>query len=189
MTQEEINNDLGQYINEKKRSKPFWSNIRLQSNNGQKKKDEDVKESMKEDIEKVAESENITVQDKHELEQMETRLSEVNMIEAEVEEDIHEEREGILKRFFKKLNFSKGSKKEDIDDDAEVPVSEPASSAHHATETSGQEELMSDSDLREMLYGIHHWLTQLPPEKLEEFKSSKDFELYTKYLKKHDMIR
>jgi hypothetical protein len=43
--------------------------------------------------------------------------------------------------------------------------------------------------MKDFLKNMHTWITQLPPETLKEFKESKDFELYTKVLKKYNLIK
>jgi hypothetical protein len=94
------------------------------------------------------------------------------IVEAhEEEEEIEERREGVLKRFFKKLNFS-GNKPEE-DEQEEVP--------EQGTE--------DEEEMKDFLKNMHTWITQLPPETLKEFKESKDFELYTKVLKKYNLIK
>jgi vacuolar-type H+-ATPase subunit E/Vma4 len=105
----------------------------------------------------------------------EEAIEEIDEAEEEVVEEVDEEREGVLKRFFKKLNFSK----EDETDQE-----------HEHVETGDNPEIqMNDEELRELLHGLHNWIIQLPADKLERFKNSKEFELYTKYLRKHNLIK
>ena len=99
---------------------------------------------------------------------MEEKIVEVN----EKEHDIDEEREGVMKKFFKKLNFS----------DEEEKVQKVHMSNNPDID-------MSDEETRELLHGLHNWIIQLPADKLERFKNSKEFELYTKYLRKHNLIK
>jgi|GEM_PF-1683483 len=94
-------------------------------------------------------------------------------------EDVEEKpkEESGLKKLFKKLSFSK-----DDDDD------EPRQIGH--MEMSDNPEItMDDEELRELLHGLHNWIIQLPSDKLERFKTSKEFEMYTKYLRKHNLIK
>jgi hypothetical protein len=183
MRQTDINTDLNSYLHERK-NKPFWQKFKPKI---KPRKDIDVDAELRKDIEKIATSENITPEDKHELESMEQKIDEVNKVEIQVEHDIEEEHESLLRKFFKKLNFSRKnspSKDEDVDLEDITPVKNiDIISEEH------DEVVMSDAELREMLHGLHDWIAQLPPDKLEEFKQSKDFELYTKYLRKHNLIR
>jgi pyruvate/oxaloacetate carboxyltransferase len=164
MHQDDINKDLGNYIHERK-DRPVWSKMFGKAPTPK----EEVKEEIKEDImEKAAEAdEKIAPEDKKDLEHMEGEIVEAH----EEEEEIEERREGVLKRFFKKLNFS-GNKPEE-DEQEEVP--------EQGTE--------DEEEMKDFLKNMHTWITQLPPETLKEFKESKDFELYTKVLKKYNLIK
>lgn len=165
MSQDDINKDLGHYITHKHKREPFWKKFRS-------KEREDVQRDIKKDLEAAETNENITTEDKKELEQIEGKIEEVNTVEEKVEDEIDEEREGLLKKFFKKLHF--GSKHEPVDPEPEEqPVVED----------------MPDEEMKEFLKSMHAWITRLDPETQKEFKSSKDFELYTKMLKKHNLIK
>src|SRR3989338_4633077 len=107
MDQEDINKDLGHYIKEKHKKEPFWKKFR------RKHKDE-IHEEIKEELKDAEKNEDISPEDKKELEEMEHKVKEVNEVEERVEEENDEERKGILQRFFKKLNF--GKKKHDIEE-------------------------------------------------------------------------
>jgi len=169
MHQDDINKDLNHYLHDKKKDVPIWDKV---FNKHPRPKDEVVQE-IKEDIEeKAQEAESqIAPEDKKELSSMEEKIVEAH----EEEEYVDEKQEGLLKKFFKKLNFS-DKKKEEFDD--EPQQQEPA-----------EEEPQDDDELREFLKMNHSWITQLDPETLKEFKNSKDFELYTKILKKHGLIK
>ncbi|MEM4710423.1 MAG: hypothetical protein QXL18_00550 [Candidatus Woesearchaeota archaeon] len=153
MSQKDINKDLGQYIKEKHKKEPFWKRIGI----SKKAINDDAK----------------TKEDK-ELEEMENKLEEVNAVEEKVEEEINEEREGILKRFFKKLNFGK----------KEQEYYEP-----EEEETKEDNELNDDQEIKEFLKSIHAWIIKLDPEIQKEFKNSPDFEKYKKMLKKYGLIK
>jgi hypothetical protein len=176
MAQEEINKDLNSYIQERK-SKSFWKRFAPKRKSKQSEEEIQAKidAELKKDIERIAEKEEskIPVEDKVELEAQEHKIETINEIEEEVEETIEREHESALKKFFKKLNFSK-KKKEDNEDIMTEEMIDNES---------------NDEELKELLRTIHIWIVQLPPEKLTEFKNSKDFELYTKYLRKHNLIK
>jgi flagellar biosynthesis GTPase FlhF len=181
MGQEDINKDLGSYLHERK-TRPFWNKI-LNSNPRPKR---EVQEELKQELEEKAAHEDISPEEKKELEHMEEKIEEVNKVEG----DIEEEHESLMRKFFKKLNFSK---KIDADDEAVIVHDEDANGI---IEHPGQEEIHAealfandDEELREMLKRMHEWVVQLPPEKLSEFRNSEDFKLYTKVLKKHGLIR
>ena len=176
MKQDEINKDLGSYINERK-SKPFWKVGSSGPKIKPKYAEEEMDSAIKHEIEhvKAEEQHTLTAEDKKELETIEEKVEAINEEEKEFVEEKDEEREGVLKKFFKKLNFSK--------EDTEEKEYQPA-------EMSDNPEIqMSDEELRELLHGLHNWIIQLPADKLERFKNSKEFELYTKYLRKHNLIK
>jgi len=177
MKQDEINQDLGSYISERK-EKPFWKKYTAPKIKP-KFKEEEMDNAIKHEIEHVTADEEqiIRPEDKHELEIMEKQVETINEVEEKVIEDINEEREGVLKKFFKKLNFS--DKSEDVQDD----------DSEHVEMSDNPEITMDDEEMRELLHGLHNWIIQLPADKLEQFKDSKEFELYTKYLRKHNLIK
>jgi small-conductance mechanosensitive channel len=174
MSQEDINKDLGSYIKERK-DKPFWkkyNNIKIKP-----KQDEEIESAIKHEVEhvKIEEQRKLNPDDKHELEDIEKQVEEVDAVEEKVDETLNEEREGLLKKFFKKLNFSE-KKEEEKQYEAAVMSNNP-------------EITMNEEEMRELLHGLHNWIIQLPADKLERFKNSKEFELYTKYLRKHNLIK
>jgi hypothetical protein len=174
MSQQDINKDLGSYLSERK-GKPFWkkySQVKIKP-----KHDEEieaaVKEELKHDFEHVGEveEEKISPSDKKDLHEIEEQIVE----EREEEKIIEEKQEGTLKKFFKKLNFSdKKSEEKEYED---------------AVMSNNPEITMDDEEMRELLHGLHNWIIQLPSDKLERFKNSREFELYTKYLRKHNLIK
>lgn len=189
MSQEEINEDLGGYLHERK-DRPFWKNFKSKS----RPKASNVQEELKVDVKRVADREekNIAPENKKELEAIEEKIEEVNKIETDTESYIEKEHESLLRRFFKRLNFSEKDADERIEEDIGTKEASEEEIKTVQAEKAGynkEELVMNDSELREMLHGLHEWLAQLPPEKLAEFKQSKDFELYTQYLKKHNLIR
>lgn len=161
MSQEDINKDLDHYIKVKHKRAPFWSRFKPKN---------EVQEKIKKELEEAEHNEDIKPEDKKELEEMAHKIEEVNEVEEKVEEGIDEEREGLLKRFFKKLNFSK---EQDMTELEEQP----------------ENEADNDEEMKEFLKTMHNWITKLDPETQKEFKKSKDFELYTNMLKKYGLIK
>jgi hypothetical protein len=175
MSQEDINRDLGSYIKERK-DKPFWKKYdvkKIHPKHSDEEMDVAIREELKHDFEDAGkkEEEHISPHNKKELEEMEEEIIEVN----EAEKYVEEEQENVLNKFFKKLNFS--DKKEEKKEH------------EHASMSNNPDIEMSDEELRELLHGLHNWIIQLPSDKLEKFKNSKEFELYTKYLRKHNLIK
>ncbi|HIH31439.1 TPA: hypothetical protein HA235_01905 [Candidatus Woesearchaeota archaeon] len=166
MHQDDINKDLGHYIKEKHKSTPFWKKV------FKERSKQEVQEEIKEELMEAEQNEDIHPEDKKELEEIEHKIEEVNKVEDDVEEKISIEREGLLKRFFKKLNFSEKNDAEEYEEDE--------------TEEHGS---TTDEEMKEFLKTMHTWITKLDPETQKEFKRSKDFELYTAMLKKHDLIK
>jgi len=174
MSQQDINKDLNSYLSERK-NKPFWKKynaIKIKP-----KQDEEIESAIKHELEHVKgeEQHKLTPSDKQELETMEKQVEEIDVVEEVVDEKLDEEREGVLKKFFKKLNFSDKEKKTREYEDAVM--------------SNNPDVQMSDEELRELLHGLHNWIIQLPADKLERFKNSREFELYTKYLRKHNLIK
>jgi len=172
MSQDEINKDLGSYLHERK-DKPFWK--KYNAINIKPRSDEDIDVAIKHDIEQVAEKEEakIAPEDKQELESMEGQIAEVDKIEKTVEKDIEQEHENVLQKFFKKLNRPE----------------QPEKPYEDAVMSDNPDITMDDEEMRQLLHGLHNWIIQLPADKLERFKNSKEFELYTKYLRKHNLIK
>lgn len=175
MKQDDINKDLGSYISERK-SKPFWKVYGRSHTVKPKYKEEEMDSAIKHEIEHVQKEEQhtLTHEDKQELEGMEKHVEEINEVQEEFEEKADEEREGVLKKFFKKLNFSKSEEEKEY---------EPA------VMSDNPDIEMNEEEVRALLHGLHNWIIQLPADKLEHFKNSKEFELYTKYLRKHNLIK
>jgi hypothetical protein len=175
MSQEDINKDLGSYIKERK-DKPFWKKYdvkKIHPKHTDEEMDVAIKEELKHDFEHAAEKEekHIAPQDRKDLEEMEEKIVELH----EEEKQVEEKQEGSLKKFFKKLNFSDNNGEE---------------KHHEGMQMSNNPEItMNDEEMRELLHGLHNWIIQLPADKLERFKNSREFELYTKYLRKHNLIK
>jgi len=174
MSQEDINDDLGHYIKEKNKKEPFWKKFKTKHN-----PKEDVEEEIKEELENAEKNEDIAPEDKKELEEMEHKIEEVNEVEERVEEEIDDEREGILQRFFKKLNFGK---KNGVDEHDISYLNEKEDSEENNV-------TVDDEEMKEFLKSMHSWITKLDPETQKEFKNSEDFEKYTEMLRKYELIK
>jgi len=105
-------------------------------------------------------------------EDFEDEETEIEAIE-EIEDELEERREGVLKRFFKKLRFGRRMKRKPEEDE--------------------YEEIEEDEDeleeIKEVIKITHRWLEELPPETIERFKRSEDFQKYKATLKKLGMIK
>lgn len=88
----------------------------------------------------------------------------------EVNEEFEEEREGLIKRFLKKLRIYR---QDEFEGDEEIVQDVP----------------MVDEDIKETLKILHYWLEQLSPEKKEQFKRSEDFNKYKNALRKMKLIK
>ncbi len=94
----------------------------------------------------------------------------------DVEDELDRERESALKRFFKKFRFKQGRRaRDDMDDEDELYE-------NNANEFELEE-------IKEVIKITHKWLEQLPPETIERFKRSEDFQKYKEILKKLEMIK
>lgn len=100
--------------------------------------------------------------------------SEIEAID-DLEDGLEVRREGVLRRFFKRLRIGfRGSSVDDegVDDFEYV-----------------EEEVDDLEDIKEVIKITHRWLEELPPEVIERFKRSSDFEKYKQVLKKLGMIK
>lgn len=104
-------------------------------------------------------------------------IEEETEIEAidELEDELEERREGVLRRFFKKLRLAGRRRpvEEDFDEDEVLEEDDGADL----------------DDIREVIKITHSWLEELPPETLNRFKRSEDFVKYKEVLKKLKMIK
>ncbi len=183
----EINNDLKHYIHEKKKAEPFWKKVF----NLKSRSKEAVQEDIKEDLEKKAAVENaqISKEDQKEFQEMESKIEEVNKVEEEVMEKIEVEHESLLRKFFKKLNFSKKSKADILDEEEIEEFAQTHEKKKDELITKVEISELDDDEVKEFLKKTHDWLLELPPERLAEIKETKEFDTYKKLLKKHNLIK
>ena len=101
----------------------------------------------------------------------------IGEIDEEVEE-LEDEREGLLRRLFKRMFSSNVEEEADEDIDPEL-VNEQLERA--------DEQLKHETKL--VLKFVHKWLSKLPPDHIDAFKRSPDFEAYRDLLEKYDLIK
>lgn len=89
----------------------------------------------------------------------------------EMEDELENRRESVFRRFFKKL---RRKNKHEIEDDGIYEA---------------EEEEFDLDEIKEVIKITHKWLEQLPPETIERFKRSDDFQKYKKILKRLEMIK
>lgn len=99
---------------------------------------------------------------------------EVEEIKKE-EEELVERREGMLTKFFDKINVFKRKRMEPAENE---PVEECE-----------KEEPVLDQDVIEVIKIGHKWLNELPPGAKRRFKSSDDFQKYKEVLEKYGLVK
>ena len=96
--------------------------------------------------------------------------------ELEKEEERHHQKEV---GFFKRL-FSKKPKE---------PTPEEIAALTATTAKHEEEQPSLPEDAKEAFKALHRWLEKLPQKRLEEFKTSEDFQQYKEVLTKYGMVR
>ena len=134
-------------------------------------------------IKEAAQEEDLSPEEMARLRGMEDEIEETEKEIIDKEEEIKgirdeeaeliEEREGMLKKFFGKINIFKRTPMETVELPAEDYEQEP----------------VLDEDVIEVLKIMHKWLEQLPPSKKRSFKASKDFQKYKEVLDKYGLIK
>jgi len=99
--------------------------------------------------------------------------SEIEAID-EIEDELEERREGLLRRFFKKLRMRKRKRLEEDDEDEYLEY---------------EEENKDFEEIKEVIKITHKWLEELPPETIERFRRSEDFIRYKETLRRLGMIK
>ena len=109
---------------------------------------------------------------------------EVEHLEEDIEEldheveDLEHQREGLFSRLFSLLRMRKPREPEDVD-----PEMVASAMGNHTR----NEALISDT--RVVLKDLHKWLGKLPPEQIDAFKRSPDFQRYKELLDQYGLIR
>lgn len=116
----------------------------------------------------------LSAEEKTELENMET---EVSHIENE-EEDLERAKGNVVSRFFASI-FKKRSRviEDDFDEVSEEHIQKAV-----------QEDTLKD-ETRIVLKSMHKWLSRLPPDQIDAFRRSPEFEMYKELLGKYGLIK
>lgn len=101
---------------------------------------------------------------------------ELDDVETEVEE-LEEKRENLIKRFF---SIFRSSRSDFPDEEIDFEHSE-------AVELNPAEVLKTET--RQTLKIIHKWISRLPPEQIDAFKRSPDFNRYKDLLEKYNLLK
>lgn len=115
--------------------------------------------------------------DREGLQELEHEIDDVE----QQSEELEEKRSGLFSRLFSFLNFggrSRGEYEEDIPEDQvkeQLKAQEEKDSLYKET--------------RETLKILHKWINRLPPQQIEAFKRSPDFQKYKELLDKYNLIK
>ena len=90
------------------------------------------------------------------------------------EEKLVEKREGMLTKFFEKVNVFKRK---------------PMEAVQHQSDEYEKEEPVLDQDVVEVIKIAHKWLGELTPGKKRSFKASADFQKYKEVLEKYGLVK
>ncbi|MBN1175977.1 hypothetical protein JXA48_05015 [Candidatus Woesearchaeota archaeon] len=101
---------------------------------------------------------------------------ELDDVEHEVEE-LEEKRESLIKRFFSIFRSNRSSVEEEM----------PDFEHSHDVELDPAEVLKAET--RQTLKIIHKWISRLPPEQIDAFKRSPDFNRYKELLEKYNLLK
>ena len=146
--------------------KSFWSSLVT-------RKARRTSDVLEEEIEEA----NIPVKSKQELHDV---AEEIDDIEA-AEDELEVRRQGLLARFFANLFSSKQNKNstDDFDEDLqEVNTGVAVDDARLLKEQTAQ-----------VLKSLHRWLSKLPPEQIDAFRRSPEFEDYKDLLNKYGLVK
>lgn len=109
---------------------------------------------------------------------LENMEDEVKNIEEETE-ILESEKQNVVSRFFSTLF---GKRKSSLDDEFEVEV-DPSQ-----VEAAVQQDSLKD-ETRIVLKSLHKWISRLPPDQIDAFKRSPEFEQYKELLDRYGLIR
>jgi hypothetical protein len=134
-------------------------------------------------IKETEQTEDLSPEEMAKLRSMEDDIEDAEKKIVEKEEEVKEikeeeavlveEREGLLTKFFGRINIFKRRPMEA----AEVSVDEV------------EKEPAIDPEVVEVLKIMHKWLNELPPGKKRSFKASNDFKKYKEVLEKHGLVK
>lgn len=114
-----------------------------------------------------------------EQEELEEIAHEIDDIE-DAEDSLEEKRENLLTRFFSTLF---GRKKAEPSQEVEEISQE------QIQQTVTQEEDALREETKQVLKNIHKWLSKLPPEQIDAFRRSPDFEQYKDVLERYGLVK
>ena len=195
--QRELNNDLGSYLDQRKGSsqsffKRVESLIPKFSSSDDVPEVSDIDATVVEDRPKKrsffwflfsrakARDEEYDEEDLEEIEHVEEELENIEHQEEELEdefEELEEKRESLLQRLF---SFLSGKNKRDeeyeYEDEYEGEDVDDAAS-------------IREQETRTTLKIIHKWIGRLPPEQIDAFKRSPDFQKYKDLLELYNLIK
>lgn len=108
---------------------------------------------------------------------------EIHEIEDELEEVDHEveeledKRESLIKRFFSIFRSNK------------IESEEPEGDFEHSDAVELDPAEVLKAETRQTLKIIHKWISRLPPEQIDAFKRSPDFDRYKELLEKYNLLK
>ncbi len=114
----------------------------------------------------------LTPEEKAELQSLEEEVREVDTEETLLEV----EKQSAIARFFGML-FGKRGMNDDFEEINEEQV-----------ESAVQEDTLKD-ETRVVLKALHKWISRLPPDQIEAFRRSQDFEMYKSLLEKYGLVK
>lgn len=128
---------------------------------------------------KAREQEEYDDEEIEEIENVEAQIKDIEAQEEELEEDyeeLEEKREGLLQRLFSFLSGKRKDEEEEYDDEYEGEDVDDAAS-------------IREQETRATLKIIHKWIGRLPPEQIDQFKRSPDFQKYKDLLEMYNLIK
>jgi len=126
--------------------------------------------------------EDLTLEEKNELEAMEGEIEAFEAEESELEaleEEIEEKRESLLVNFFRKLNFFKRKNHQE----------EEYVEGFDSSEFEEPKKPKLNEDVKEVLKIAHSWIDKLGPRYKKAFKDSDDFKKYKEILTQYDLVK
>lgn len=113
-------------------------------------------------------------------EELESMEEEVESIDEEMQ-SLETKKQSVLSQFFKSLF---GSSRKSIDEDDIEEISQEDIDASVA-----QRESLVEEETKEVLKAMHKWLSKLPPEQIEAFRRSEDFDRYKALLQHYGVAK
>ncbi|MFP4523076.1 MAG: hypothetical protein ACLFNM_00820 [Candidatus Woesearchaeota archaeon] len=120
------------------------------------------------------------VSDPQTYDELESIEEEVQNLDEEVE-TLENKKQNLMARFFQKL-FSSSKKSVDDEDIEEISQEDISATVEH-------KESLVQEETKEVLKAMHKWLSKLPPEQIEAFRRSEDFDRYKALLQHYGVAR